>query len=508
MAAALEDDFLRPGRAAAQGRPGRRHRARPTTTVQVRCDDGRVAAGSRTPCWPSARCPTPRASGSSTAGVEVDGGGYVPINHHCQSNVPHIYAAGDVSGKLPLSSVASMQGRKIAEHVMGLHTREHRHLDYDKAASAIFTEPEIADVGWPRPRPSPWAARSGSPRCRSRRRAKALINNDPRGFVKILSRPGHRRGARRLDRRAPRRRAHLGHRPGRHRQPQGHRHRREPAGAPVAGRSPGRRRRVGQASAAVAAEAEAAHRRRCGSRVARRVIGHWHRTPIPRSALSRGAIEPAGWRSRLSRWRLRRDHGRRRSGHCVRRPDRRAARCTSAICAEYDACPASAHAPRPQRHRRRAPSVPAWRWRRVADDLGLTVTVFGTPAEERRRRRDRSCSSGAASTGDHAAMMVHPHADRAGAACRASPIAAPATSHYTGTVGPCLGLRPNEGVNAADALHRRPGRPSGCCASTCTYERPASTASSARWRRRARTIVPRRTPSQVRHARAADSSPS
>ena len=69
------------------------------------------------------------------------------INHHCVSNVPHIYAAGDLSGKLPLSSVAAMQGRKIAEHVMGLHTREHRHLDYDKAASAIFTEPEIADVG-------------------------------------------------------------------------------------------------------------------------------------------------------------------------------------------------------------------------------------------------------------------------------------------------------------------------------------------------------------------------
>ena len=59
----------------------------------------------------------------------------------------HIYAAGDLSGKLPLSSVASMQGRKIAEHVMGCHTREHRHLDYEKAASAIFTEPEIADVG-------------------------------------------------------------------------------------------------------------------------------------------------------------------------------------------------------------------------------------------------------------------------------------------------------------------------------------------------------------------------
>ena len=40
-----------------------------------------------------------------------------------------------------------MQGRKIAEHVMGLTARAHRHLDYDKAAQAIFTEPEIADVG-------------------------------------------------------------------------------------------------------------------------------------------------------------------------------------------------------------------------------------------------------------------------------------------------------------------------------------------------------------------------
>ena len=40
-----------------------------------------------------------------------------------------------------------MQGRKIAEHVMGLHKVDHRHLDYEKAASAIFTDPEIADVG-------------------------------------------------------------------------------------------------------------------------------------------------------------------------------------------------------------------------------------------------------------------------------------------------------------------------------------------------------------------------
>src|SRR4029078_8271464 len=85
--------------------------------------------------------------GLDSAGVEGDEGGYVPVGRHCRSNVAHIYAAGDLSGKLPLSSVAAMQGRKIAEHVMGLSAREHRHLDYDKAASAIYTDPEIAEVG-------------------------------------------------------------------------------------------------------------------------------------------------------------------------------------------------------------------------------------------------------------------------------------------------------------------------------------------------------------------------
>ena len=62
--------------------------------------------------------------GLDAAGVEVDAGGYITDQPQLPvSNVPHIYAAGDVSGKLPLSSVAAMQGRKIAEHVMGLHTR-------------------------------------------------------------------------------------------------------------------------------------------------------------------------------------------------------------------------------------------------------------------------------------------------------------------------------------------------------------------------------------------------
>jgi NAD(P)H dehydrogenase (quinone) len=111
------------------------------------------------------------------------------VNHHCQSNVPHVYAAGDLSGKLPLSSVASMQGRKVAEHVMDFHTRAHRHLDYEKAASAIFTEPEIADVGLAEADAFAEGRKIRVTKMPFSASAKALINNDPRGFVKIVSDP-------------------------------------------------------------------------------------------------------------------------------------------------------------------------------------------------------------------------------------------------------------------------------------------------------------------------------
>jgi dihydrolipoamide dehydrogenase len=127
--------------------------------------------------------------GLEEAGVEVDDAGYISVNRHCLSNVEHIYAAGDVSGKLPLSSVGAMQGRKIAEHLMGLHNRPHRHLDYDKAASAIFTDPEIADVGLAEAEAFAAGRKIRVTKVPFSANAKAHITGDPRGFVKILSDP-------------------------------------------------------------------------------------------------------------------------------------------------------------------------------------------------------------------------------------------------------------------------------------------------------------------------------
>jgi pyruvate/2-oxoglutarate dehydrogenase complex dihydrolipoamide dehydrogenase (E3) component len=187
VAAALEDELLRRGVRLLKG--ARAESAERTEDgVTVNCDDGRVAKGSHA-LLAIGSIPNSDGLGLEHAGVEVDKGGYVPINHHCQSNVPHVYAAGDLSGKLPLSSVAAMQGRKVAEHVMGLHTRDHRHLDYDKAASAIFTEPEIAEVGLAEAEAFATGRKLRVTKVPFSASAKALINDQPQGFVKILSDP-------------------------------------------------------------------------------------------------------------------------------------------------------------------------------------------------------------------------------------------------------------------------------------------------------------------------------
>jgi len=186
VAAVLEDDFLKRGvqlfkgaRAEAIEVDGDR--------VTVRCDDGRAATGSHALlCIGS--IPNSDGLGLEEVGVEVDGG-YVSVDHNCRSSVPHIYAAGDLSGKLPLSSVATMQGRKIAEHALGLHAGPHRHLDYEKAASAIFTDPEIADVGLAEADAFAEGRKVRVTKVPFSSSAKALINDDPRGFVKIVSDP-------------------------------------------------------------------------------------------------------------------------------------------------------------------------------------------------------------------------------------------------------------------------------------------------------------------------------
>jgi dihydrolipoamide dehydrogenase len=187
VAAVLEEAFLDRGvtllkgaRASAIDREG--------DVVRVHCEDGRVIEGSHA-ILAVGSVPSTEGLGLSEIGVLLDDGGFVVVNHNCVSSQRHVYAIGDVSGKLPLSSVAAMQGRKIAEHLMGMHNRPHRNLDYDKAASAVFTEPEIADVGLAEAEAFASGRKIRVTKVPFTANAKALIKGDPRGFVKIISDP-------------------------------------------------------------------------------------------------------------------------------------------------------------------------------------------------------------------------------------------------------------------------------------------------------------------------------
>ena len=186
-AAVLEETFLSRGVELLKGARAESIE-RSGDEVIVKCSDGREVRATHAVLAIGSE-PNVEGLNLEAAGVELDSRGYINIDRHCQTNVGHIYAAGDVSGKLPLSSVASMQGRKIAEHLMVGTKSNHRHLDYDKAASAIFTEPELADVGLAEAEAFSSGRKIRVTKVPFSSTAKALIHNDPRGFVKLISDP-------------------------------------------------------------------------------------------------------------------------------------------------------------------------------------------------------------------------------------------------------------------------------------------------------------------------------
>jgi dihydrolipoamide dehydrogenase len=103
VAGVLEDDFVQRGVKLLKGaRAEAIERDDETGGVVVRCDDGRVVRSSHA-VLAIGSVPNTDELGLDAAGVEVDDWGYIPINHHCVTNQRHIYAAGDVSGKLPLA---------------------------------------------------------------------------------------------------------------------------------------------------------------------------------------------------------------------------------------------------------------------------------------------------------------------------------------------------------------------------------------------------------------------
>lgn len=81
--------------------------------------------------------------GLERAGVHLGRRGEILVNDQMETNVPGIFAIGDVVGKAMLAHVASAQGKVAVENIMGRSAK----IDYDAVPSGIFTLPEVGRVG-------------------------------------------------------------------------------------------------------------------------------------------------------------------------------------------------------------------------------------------------------------------------------------------------------------------------------------------------------------------------
>jgi len=89
------------------------------------------------------RSPNGRAIGAEAAGVRVSERGFIPVDRQMRTNVPHIFAIGDIAAPPLLAHKAMHEGKVAAEVAAG----EKRAADWRVIPSVAYTDPEIAWVG-------------------------------------------------------------------------------------------------------------------------------------------------------------------------------------------------------------------------------------------------------------------------------------------------------------------------------------------------------------------------
>lgn len=117
------------------------------------------------------------------AGVQLDAKGFIPVDRQLRSNVPHIFAIGDVTAPPLLAHKASKEGLVAAAVIAGQNDA----LDYRAMPAAIFCDPEIATVGLTeaQARDQGYAVRVGQfPFAAS---GRALSMHESEGLIKLVA---------------------------------------------------------------------------------------------------------------------------------------------------------------------------------------------------------------------------------------------------------------------------------------------------------------------------------
>jgi glutathione reductase (NADPH) len=82
---------------------------------------------------------------AASVGLTLDAGGNVPTDDFQETDVPGVFAIGDVTGRALLTPVAIAAGRRLADRIWG--GMPERKLDYDNIPTVIFSHPPIGTVG-------------------------------------------------------------------------------------------------------------------------------------------------------------------------------------------------------------------------------------------------------------------------------------------------------------------------------------------------------------------------
>ncbi len=130
------------------------------------------------------RRPLLEGLGAVEIGVELDAEGRgIKVNDRMQTNVPNIYAIGDVTAKVMLAHAASTQGLVAVDNILGRDSL----MDYSAVPNAIFTDPEIASVGVTEKEAAADDLNIRVGRFPFAANGKALALGNSRGFVKLIA---------------------------------------------------------------------------------------------------------------------------------------------------------------------------------------------------------------------------------------------------------------------------------------------------------------------------------
>jgi dihydrolipoyl dehydrogenase len=127
--------------------------------------------------------PNSEGIGLEAVGVQTERG-YIKVDDSMHTNVPGIYAIGDVTGKLALAHVASAQGIVAVETIAG-HQAET--LNYAKMPRCVYCHPEAASVGLTEAQAREKGYKVKTGQFPFRANGKALALDDYEGFVKIVA---------------------------------------------------------------------------------------------------------------------------------------------------------------------------------------------------------------------------------------------------------------------------------------------------------------------------------